>query len=91
MPDLGLEQLGLGVGCVLDYRSLGLSGPSGVSVYGPCICNGLKVRPNNGVGPNVANWAIYGSIVGLGSLLNVGPFYSMFWALVENHYGVRVK
>ena len=41
LPRLGLEHLGLGVGCALDYRSLGLSGPSKVSDYGPSVYVGL--------------------------------------------------
>ena len=51
----------------------------------------LRVRPNKENGPNVANWAINGPIVGLGSLPSVGPFYIMFWALVMDHYEVGVK
>ena len=40
------------------------------------IYYGLKVAPIKGIGPNVANWAISGPLVGLGSLPNIGPWVS---------------
>ena len=36
---------------------------------------GLKVKPIGGFGPNLANWAINGPIVGLESLPSVGLLF----------------
>ena len=63
------------MGCALDFESLGLSGPSGVREDGPSMGIGLWVRTNKENGPNVANWAINGPLVGSRACLVLGLSY----------------
>ena len=54
------------------FECLGLSRPLEIRYFGPRNIIGLRVRPIKGIGPSLANWAISGSMVGLGSLPSVG-------------------
>ena len=57
--------LGLDLGYALNFGPLDLSGPQKSGSMSQGICLGPRVRPNKRIGPNIANWALGGPLMGL--------------------------